>query len=95
MDIRCWFLGHRKKYVGVQDLLDKTEIYPKYCIHQCQFIRHCDFCWNVLQIARWVCERCSVMGEKSIRRGDGLFMAYFGKLVPDEKKWANFKTEAW
>lgn len=91
----CCLLGHKKKYVGVEDRLDKTEIYPKYCAHQHQFIKHCDFCWNVLQIARWVCERCDAMGERIIRRGEGLFKVHFGELVPDEKKWANFKLEIW
>lgn len=95
MTFLCWLRGHEKKYVGVEDRLDKTEHYPKYCVHQHQFIRHCDFCWNVLQIARWVCERCDVMGERNVRRGEGLFTVSFGKLVPDEKKWANYKLEAW
>jgi hypothetical protein len=91
--ILCWLLGHKRKYVGVEDRFDKSEIYPKYCPHEHQFIRHCHFCWNVMQIARWVCERCPKMGELPIRKGEGVYTVHFGKLVPDEKKWANHKLE--
>ena len=90
---RCWLFGHKRKYVGVEDRFDKRDPYPQECPHGYKFTTHCDFCMNVMQIARWFCERCTKGGEHAIRRGEGLYTVSFGKLVPDEKKWANYKTE--
>jgi hypothetical protein len=89
----CWLFGHEKKYVGVEDRLEKKDAYPKDCPHGWSFIKYCNFCLNVMQIARWFCQRCPKGGETYIWRGEGLFTVQFGKLVPDEKKWANFKIE--
>ena len=87
----CWLLGHQKKYVGVEDFMEKKNFYPGTCPHGFHGVRNCDFCWTIMQIARWACTRCRKMGEDRIWRGQGLFMVSFGELVPDEKKWANFK----
>ncbi len=87
----CWLLGHKKKYVGVEDLMEKRDFYPQTCPHGWHSVKHCGFCWKIMQIARWACIACNRMGEDHIWRGQGLFTVQFGELVPDEKKWANFK----
>ena len=92
MNPLCLF-GHKKKYVGVEDRFDKSDPYPKECMHGPRWTSHCTFCKNVAQIARWVCERCQKMGQTPIWLGQGVYTVHFGKLVADEKRWANYKTE--
>lgn len=86
----CGLFGHDKKYVGIEDIvLDEDRNYLKRaCAHGNVFLNHCRTCGDSLQVARWVCE-CGVMGETYIKIGTGIFKAEFGKLVPDEKRWAN------
>ncbi len=86
MSVLHRLIGHAERYVGVVDL-DVMKWRPP-CAHGKQFLDHCDVCKGSVQIARWVCD-CGVAGETYIKRGTGIFTVQFGKLVPDEKRWAN------
>ena len=90
MSFSCRLLGHSKKYVGVKDIewVDTYGSLKVPCAHGYCFINNCDTCKTTVQIARWVCA-CGAAGETYIKRGTGIFAVHFGKLVPDEKRWAN------
>lgn len=88
----CFFFKHRRKYVGVQDFrVDDLDISLK-CMHGFYGLDYCDTCRATVQFARWTCDRCGKMGEDRIMKGQGIFTVSFGMLVPDEKRWANFKA---
>jgi len=72
------FWGHEKKYVSMRDLIS--------CGHYVHWTRS----QSHLQDARWVCEKCPVMGEECIDL-PGVWMVEHGKLVRDEKRWASWK----
>lgn len=86
----CWLTGHSKKYVGVEDVIWEGEfgLLDRPCSHDKKSLFQCDICGKSVQIARWVCE-CGQMGETYIPHGTGIYRVDFGKLVPDEKRWAN------
>ena len=86
----CWLTGHKKKYVGVEDIVwaDDSGSLKRPCVHDHAWLKHCSVCGKSVQIARWVCE-CGMMGETFIAQGAGIYRVEFGKLVPDEKRWAN------
>jgi hypothetical protein len=90
MRLPCWLGGHTKNYVGVEDVVWKDEygVLERPCSHDRTWLKHCDICGKSIQIARWFC-LCGEMGETFIRVGTGIFKVEFGKLVPDEKRWAN------
>jgi hypothetical protein len=92
MSLRCLFFGHRRKYVGVEDIVWNTDMgfLEKRCPHGYATLYNCDICGKSNQIARWVCP-CGSMGERYIRISEGVFTIHFGRLVPDEKRWANWK----
>lgn len=85
-----WLTGHKKKYVGVEDIVwvGDAGVLERPCPHEHSCLVHCSTCGKSVQIARWVCE-CGSMGETYIRQGTGIYRVDFGKLVPDEKRWAN------
>lgn len=92
LNVRCWF-GHRKKWLAVYLFCSSP------CRGECpakdshggnwyDSKNH----WDTVQIGRWVCERpgCLAMDEKCF--GDASRKRYtieFGRLVKDEKVWAN------
>lgn len=86
----CWLVGHRHHYVGVENIVwkDDSGYLAHPCPHDYLFLKHCNKCRDTAQIARWMC-RCGKMGETYIREGQGMFKPEFGRLVPDEKAWAN------
>ena len=86
----CWLIGHKKKYVGVEDIVwaDDSGSLKRPCVHDHAWLKHCRVCGKSVQIARWVCG-CGMMGETFIAQGAGIYRVEFGKLVPDEKRWAN------
>lgn len=84
----CLF-GCDKKYVGIEEVPLRRDD-NRQCPHGWYKIwEHCDFCKVFGQVAHWVCRRCEKMDRTIIRRSSGVFMVEFGKLVPDEKRWAN------
>ena len=95
LNVRCWF-GHRKKWLAVY--LFNSYNTPTRCgpcpakdSHKSEWYESSAH-WDVVQIGRWVCERpgCLAMGEKCF--GDASKKRYtieYGKLVKDEKVWAN------
>jgi hypothetical protein len=91
----CGLFGHEKKYVGVEDIVWEGEygLFERPCVHDEIGMKWCSVCGKSCQVARWVCS-CGFMGETYIRIGAGMFKVEFGKLVPDEKRWANHTTFA-
>jgi hypothetical protein len=90
MRFPCWLVGHCQMYVGVEDIVWVGEFgeLERPCVHNRPWLKCCDICGKSIQIARWYCP-CGVMGETFIPKGKGLFRVEFGRLVPDEKRWAN------
>lgn len=95
MRILLCLLGiHRKKYVGVVDFKLSYSIHDCHdCVHKKPQAYYCSDCRHSHQVARWACERCTKMGEKWIRKSEGLFTIEYGYLVPDEKRWGNLSTK--
>lgn len=95
MSLLCRFGAHRRKYVGVANIEDVTFAakWGRMCSHGYYGRENCLTCSKTSQIARWVCVCCGAMGERYIKRGQGVFTVTFGKLVPDEKRWANPNPE--
>lgn len=83
-----WF-GHRKKYLSVE--VRKGGYGGVNCG---AFFHQLHWSQDNYSLTRWVCERCDKMGEKCL--GDtknGRWTIVNGRLVPDEKKWANFDSQ--
>lgn len=93
LPILCWLFRHQRRYVGVQDFS-----YADWggsnipCIHGWYSLNGCTPCRLTVQLARWACDRCGKMGEDRIKKGEGIYTVSFGMLVPDDKRWANYKA---
>lgn len=75
-------LFHKKEYVAIRDIREHNPI--SYCGGSAQACPG--------QIARWICRSCGKMGEKYLCHKKGFYAISFEKLVPDEKRWANFTS---
>lgn len=82
---KCLF-GHPRKYVAAVPL--KFDFYNG--VGDPRYETSGGITVSYSHIARWVCanENCKGMGEHPIE-GPGAWTVSFGKLVPDEKRWAN------
>ena len=85
MNLCCFFLEHRKKYVALFQAKDPDCAWGP--DEPCNGGNHPSYI-----VARWYCERCGKMGEN--RPPFGTWKIEFGKLVPDFKAWANPRSPA-
>lgn len=86
--IGCLLGIHRKKWVGVFDYVIPPQ--DQKCPHGHWAPKiYCETCRGTVQVARWACEVCIKMGERSIMKGNGLYKIEYGFLVPDEKRWGD------
>lgn len=82
-----WF-GHRRKFLAVEVRVPPVAI--GYACDRFWHGRH--YLPDHLWLARWVCTRCDMMGEKCLGyEHEGAWTILNGQIVPDEKKWANFQ----
>lgn len=72
---KCFLLGHKKEYVAVRFGRITHGPYSTY-----PYTRG--------TLARWICKRCIAVGEDDI---ESFVKVHQGKLVPDEKAWANWE----
>lgn len=92
LNVRCWF-GHKKKWVAVYLFRDGR--CPASSTHGTYAGSYHDR-WEYVQVGRWLCERekCLAMGEECF--GDASKKRYaieYGRLVKDEKVWANPRVQ--
>jgi len=79
--ILCWLI-HRRKYVALGRA--KSPACEWVAGQTCGTGFHPTF-----TIARWVCEKCNLMGEHKIAHG--AWKIEFGRIVPDLKAWSNIE----
>ncbi len=91
----CWFFGHDQEHISIRS--DR-----RWNDHgDCGRLEHRthrgykdgkENLWPCY-ITKWVCRRCPDMGFRCI--GDvyeGAWKIEYGRVVPDSKKWAEFRT---
>lgn len=77
--------GHRKRYVAI---VLKSGFSCSRITHSYHYMA----IEEPTQVARWVCDRCGKMGEYCLGQEiKGTWTVSGGRLVPDEKRWANLK----
>lgn len=85
----CLFGFHQKRWAGVVDFKLPSPSDLIQCDHGKNWWPGCDPCSTTVQIAKWYCECCTKMGERWIKKGEGLYTVKHGYLVPDEKRWGD------
>lgn len=89
----CKWFGHDKKYVAIRQSACVLASSPEAsgrgfpCDHNHQIGE------KGIYIARWVCRRCPEMAEECFGRFKDWKIEH-ERVVPDEKKWANWSVES-
>lgn len=85
----CWFFGHQKKHLSIERrVFLETGIcgrpdHPR--AHKYLGVEAVCF------VTKWVCSKCQEMGLFCVgEEKDGAWTIEHGKIVPDEKAWAQW-----